>query len=162
MRQALNEISTDRSLAKRSKAAPSALPSREDVVAFIANASGKVGKREIAQAFDIRGGDRIWLKQMLKDLEAEGTVDRRRKGVTRPGQLPAVVLADIKGRDRDGELMAEPAEWDDEEYGPRPRSSSPCPASLARASPCPASATGHSSGSSRYRAASFTPIRAGS
>jgi ribonuclease R len=108
-------------LPKRSKAAPSALPSREDVIAFIANASGRVGKRQIAQAFDIRGGDRIWLKQMLKDLEAEGTVDRRRKSVHTSGQLPAVVLADIKTRDRDGELVAEPAEWDAEEFGPAPK-----------------------------------------
>ena len=108
-------------MAKRSKAAPSALPSREDVVAFIANASGKVGKREIAQAFNIRGGDRNWLKQMLKDLEAEGTVDRRRKSVHKSGQLPEVVLADIRSRDRDGELVAEPAEWDDEEFGAAPR-----------------------------------------
>lgn len=106
-------------LAKRQKPAGSKLPSREDIVAFIANASGKVGKREIAQAFDIKGGDRIWLKQMLKDLEIEGVVDRRRKTVHKAGQLPPAVLADIKTRDRDGELIAEPTEWD-EEHGPVP------------------------------------------
>jgi ribonuclease R len=106
-------------LAKRSKAAPS-LPSREDLVAFITNATGKVGKRDVAQAFGIKGGDRVWLKQMLKDLETEGVVDRRRKSMRRSGQLPNVVLADIKTRDRDGELLAEPAEWDPEE-GPLPK-----------------------------------------
>ena len=67
------------------------LPSREDLVAFIANAPGKVGKREIARAFNIQGGDRIWLKQMLKELETDGVVDRRRKGVSKAGQLPPVV-----------------------------------------------------------------------
>ena len=84
------------------------LPSREDLVAFIANAPGKVGKREIARAFNIQGGDRIWLKQMLKELEIDGVVDRRRKGVSKTGQLPPVVLADMTGRDRDGELIAIP------------------------------------------------------
>ncbi|HEX2136808.1 MAG TPA: ribonuclease R [Microvirga sp.] len=109
-------------MAKRSKSAPmAALPSREDLVAFISNAPGKVGKREIAAAFDVKGGDRIWLKQMLKDLEAEGVVDRRRKGLRMAERLPPVVLADIKTRDRDGELVAEPAEWNPDEQGPAPR-----------------------------------------
>jgi ribonuclease R len=107
-------------LARRPKPA-SALPSREDVVAFIAKTPGKVGKREIAQAFAIKGGDRIWLKQMLKDLEDDGVVDRRGKRVHKAGQLPNVVLADIKTRDRDGELIAEPAEWDADEDGAIPK-----------------------------------------
>src|SRR5918998_3420404 len=86
-------------LAKRSKAPhPAPLPSREDVVAFISGAQGKVGKREIAQEFNIKGGDRIWLKQMLKDLEIEGLVDRRGKTVHKAGQLPPVVLAGITPR----------------------------------------------------------------
>jgi len=114
--------STGRSLPKRFKpAVPTDFPSREDVVAFISNATGKVGKREIAAAFNIKGGDRIWLKQMLKDLEVEGLVDRRRKSVHKAGTLPAVVLADIKTRDRDGELVAEPAEWNADEDGETPR-----------------------------------------
>lgn len=107
-------------MAKRTKDSVSTLPSREDVVAFISNASGKVAKRDIAKAFNIKGGDRIWLKQMLKDLEIEGVVDRRRKVVHKAGQLPPVVLADITKRDRDGELIAVPTEWDAEEHGPIP------------------------------------------
>src|SRR5690606_24172768 len=37
------------------------------------------------------------------------------------GELPSVVVADITGRDEDGELIANPAEWDEEEHGPAPR-----------------------------------------
>ncbi|MEZ0170465.1 ribonuclease R [Microvirga sp. TS319] len=108
-------------MAKRSKiSSSSALPSREDLVAFIAKTPGKVGKREIAQAFNIKGGDRIWLKQMLKDLEVEGVVDRRGKRVHKAGQLPPMVMADIVKRDRDGELIAVPTEWDEEEHGAVP------------------------------------------
>jgi ribonuclease R len=97
------------------------LPSREELVAFVANAPGKVGKREIARAFNIQGGDRIWLKQMLKGLENEGVVDRRKKEIRKPGKLPHVVVADVKARDPDGELIAEPEEWEFEELGPAPK-----------------------------------------
>jgi ribonuclease R len=108
-------------LPKRSKADQSTdLPSREEVVAFITHAQGKVGKREIAQRFGIKGNDRIWLKQILKDLEIDGIVDRRGKTVHKAGQLPPVVLADITKRDRDGELIAVPTEWDEEEHGSIP------------------------------------------
>ena len=108
-------------MSKRSKADPSAsLPSREEVVSFITQAQGKVGKREIAQRFGIKGSDRIWLKQVLKDLEVEGVVDRRGKTVHKAGQLPPAVLADITRRDRDGELIAVPTEWDEEEHGSIP------------------------------------------
>jgi ribonuclease R len=107
-------------LARRPKDAAPALPSRDELVRFIAEAPGKVAKRDIAKAFDIKGNDRIWLKQTLKALEAEGVVDRRKKTLHRAGSLPNVVLADIKTRDRDGELVAEPAEWD-VDAGPVPK-----------------------------------------
>ncbi|WP_201831880.1 ribonuclease R [Microvirga zambiensis] len=106
-------------MTKRPKADP-ALPSREEVVSFITHAQGKVGKREIAQHFGIKGNDRIWLKQILKGLEVDGVVDRRGKSVHKAGQLPPVVLADITKRDRDGELIAVPTEWDEAEHGPIP------------------------------------------
>ena len=57
---------------------------------------------------------------MLKDLEVDGVVDRRGKSVHKAGQLPPVVLADITKRDRDGELIADPTEWDEAEHGPIP------------------------------------------
>ena len=106
---------------KRSNSAASALPSREQVLDFIANATGKVGKREIARAFGIQGGYRIWLKQMLGDLADEGVIDRRRKNVHKAGTLPSVVVADIRSRDRDGEVLAEVEEWDTAEQGPAPK-----------------------------------------
>ncbi len=97
------------------------LPSREDLIAFIKGQTGKVGKREIARAFGIGGGDRIWLKQVLKDLENEGVIDRKRKAISQAGRLAPVVLADITGRDEDGELIAVPAEWDEADLSEPPR-----------------------------------------
>ncbi len=99
-----------------------ALPSREEILAFVGREQrpAKIGKREIARAFGIKGGDRIALKNLLRELEAEGAIERRRKQLHKPGQLPSVVLAEIAGRDNDGELIAAPLEWDAAQ-GPAPK-----------------------------------------
>jgi len=119
-------------LSKSHDPKPKALPSREDILAYIARersaalkagrpAPAKITKRDIAKAFDIKGQqERIALKALLKDMESDGAVERRHKVLHRPGQLPGVVLADISTRDKDGEFIAKPAEWD-EEHGPIPR-----------------------------------------
>ncbi|HZP18734.1 MAG TPA: ribonuclease R [Bauldia sp.] len=95
----------------RSRKSPRALPSREEVLAFIAEHPGQAGKREIARAFGVSGGDRIGLKALLKDLAADGLVERDRKRLKRPADLPSVAVLVVTGRDRDGELLAAPAEW---------------------------------------------------
>lgn len=116
----------NRSRAERRAATPDLadehLPTKEQILAFIAESPGKVGKREIARAFGIGGGQRIWLKRMLKDLEEDGEIDRRHKTLNRAGGLPPVVVADIVSRDSDGELIATPTEWDDADGAhPAPR-----------------------------------------
>ena len=98
-----------------------ALPSREDLLAFIGKEAGNVGTREIARAFGLKNADRAALKQMLRDLADEGAIEKRRKKLHRAGTLPDVVLADISGRDADGELIAVPAEWDEGAHGEPPR-----------------------------------------
>ncbi len=108
------------------------LPSREEILAFIARERAaaqeegrklpdKIGKREIARAFGLKGADKIPLKRILKELEAEGAVEKRGRTLHKKGQLPTVVLADITGRDADGELIARPVEWNEEENGATPR-----------------------------------------
>ena len=103
---------------KRARKAPP-LPSPKEVADFVASAVGKIGKREIARAFGVAPGERPELKRMIKDLEADGTLEKRGRGVTRPGQLPAVFPANIVARDQDGELVAEPLDW--KGNGPAPR-----------------------------------------
>ena len=112
------------------RAAP--LPSREDILAFIARERdvavragsaqpAKIGKREIARAFGLDAEGKMALKRLLRELETEGAVARKRSSLTSPGVLPPVVLADITGRTRDGELTAEPVEWDAPTHGKAPR-----------------------------------------
>ena len=104
-----------------------ALPSREELIAFIGGAPApngerapaRVTKRDIARAFGVKGEAKAELKLLIKDLQAEGAVARGRKALTVQGRLPSLVVADIAERDRDGELIARPAEWSEE--GPAPR-----------------------------------------
>lgn len=101
------------------KTAP--FPSKEDVLAFIAQEAGNVGTREIARAFGLKNADRAELKQMLRDLAEDGKIEKRRKKLHHAGELPEVVLCDITARDPDGELIAVPTEWDEEAHGVPPK-----------------------------------------
>jgi ribonuclease R len=108
-------------LARRSKdKTKPALPSREALLEFIAEHSGKAGKRDIARAFDVSGGDKIALKRMLRELADEGLIESRRKHIHRPGDLPSVVMLSVEGIDDEGEPIGVPIEWD-EEWGSAPR-----------------------------------------
>ena len=98
------------------------IPSKDELIAFIGQQqAGKVGTREIARAFGLKNADRAALKHMLRELADNGVIERRRKKLHRPGSLPHVLMADITGRDRDGELMAVPTEWDEEAHGAPPK-----------------------------------------
>ncbi|MES5484773.1 ribonuclease R [Bradyrhizobium sp. INPA03-11B] len=96
-------------------------PGRDAIVAFIRANPGKVGTREIAREFGLKNADRIELKRILGELADDGTVAKRGRKIHEPAALPPTVLADITGRDSDGELIAMPAEWDSEENGTAPK-----------------------------------------
>ncbi|HKY87971.1 MAG TPA: ribonuclease R, partial [Pseudorhodoplanes sp.] len=104
-------------MAKHKTKQSSALPSKEALLSFIRERSGKVGTREIVRAFGLKNAARAELKRMLRDLADTGAVETRRKKLHQPGALPPVTLADVTGRDQDGELIAVPAEWDEQEHG---------------------------------------------
>ena len=101
------------------KARSSPFPTKEQVLTFIKESSEPVGKREIARAFRIKGSDRIQLKALLKDLQAEGKLDRQpARRLTDPGRLPGVMVIEVAGLDEDGELLARPAVWDSDQPDP--------------------------------------------
>jgi ribonuclease R len=96
-------------------------PERDAIVAFIRAQPGEVGTREIARQFGLKNADRAALKRILRELADEGTIQKRGKTIREPAALPATVMADITGRDSDGELIATPAEWDEVESGEPPK-----------------------------------------
>jgi ribonuclease R len=53
-------------------------------------------------------------------LADDGHIERQRKRLHHAGTLPSVVLADVTGRDVDGELLARPTEWDEQARGAPP------------------------------------------
>ena len=74
----------------------------------------KAGTREIAREFGLKNADRVELKQILRDLADDGTIVKRGRKLRQPETLPPTLMADITGRDSDGELIATPTEWDEE------------------------------------------------
>ncbi|TJV99011.1 MAG: ribonuclease R [Mesorhizobium sp.] len=85
-------------------------PSRDEILRYIAENPDRSGKRDIAKAFALRGEDRIWLKDILRDLQDEGLLSKERKRLARVGALAHVAVLDIFGRDADGVLLAHPTE----------------------------------------------------
>ncbi|UCH74320.1 MAG: ribonuclease R [Rhodospirillales bacterium] len=91
----------------KSKATPR--PTRDQIISFIEDSPSPVGKREIARAFRLTGADRIWLKGMLKELAAEGRIERgRKRRVAKPGALPEVAVIQVDRIDADGEVICRP------------------------------------------------------
>jgi hypothetical protein len=87
----------------------SGFPTTDAIVAFIRTNPGKVGTREIAREFGLKNAERAELKRILRELADKGTISKRGKEISEPDILPATLLADITGRDGDGELIAIPA-----------------------------------------------------
>ena len=107
-------------MAEENQKKPAAFPSRDEILAFIRNSPVPVGKREIAREFRLRGDDRIALKELLRDLESEGAVERdRARRLAPPAALPAVGVLEVVEIDTDGEVLARPVAWTSDEPPPK-------------------------------------------
>ncbi|SIO50616.1 ribonuclease R [Rhodovulum sp. ES.010] len=95
------------------------IPSKTEILDWIAENPGQTSKRDIAKAFGIKGADRIDLKRVLKQLEDEGHLEKRRKTYRDPEKLPPVTVLQVLAPDANGDLYAKPLEWHGE--GPEPR-----------------------------------------
>lgn len=103
---------------KRPKITP--VPSKQEVLEFIRSQTGRVGKREVARAFNLKGADKIGLKAILKELEHGGDIQRgAHRRFARPGALPEVAVVEIIGTDPDGELIGRPVAWEEDGRPPR-------------------------------------------
>ncbi len=94
------------------------LPSKDEILAWIADNPSQTSKREIAKAFGIKGADRIDLKRILKTLEEDGHLEKRRRTYRDPDKLPPVSVLQVAEPTPDGDLFARPLEWQGE--GPEP------------------------------------------
>ncbi|BDY14279.1 ribonuclease R [Sulfitobacter pontiacus] len=107
----------------------SKIPSKPEILDWIAENPTLTAKRDIAKAFGIKGAARIDLKRVLKELEAEGHLEKRKRSYQDPDRLPPVSVLQVTGPDKDGDLFAKPMEWQGEGVEPvvlvMPRASDP-------------------------------------
>ncbi|MCU4651689.1 ribonuclease R [Roseibacterium sp. SDUM158016] len=95
------------------------LPTKEQILDWIAANPTTTSKRDIARAFNVKGAARIDLKRILKDLEDGGHLEKRRKTYRDPDRLPPVSVLQVLAPDDLGDLFCRPLEWLGE--GPEPR-----------------------------------------
>ncbi|MCP1469837.1 ribonuclease R [Sphingobium sp. OAS761] len=99
---------------KTAKVRPAGLPTREQVMEFIAGSDQPAGKREIARAFGLKGQEKIALKALLKDMADEGLVDiGPARAFHKMGGVPKVTVLRIVDVD-DTTLIATPERWEAE------------------------------------------------
>jgi ribonuclease R len=96
------------------------MPTPQQVLDFIQSSDSPAGKREIAKAFGLKGQEKIKLKALLKDMAEDGLIDGKKSAFHRMGGVPKVTTLKIVDVD-DGELIAEPDNWDPEAPGKPPR-----------------------------------------
>ena len=95
------------------------IPSKSEILDWIAEHPTKAAKRDIAKAFGIKGAARIDLKRVLRELEDEGKLQKRKSSYRDANALPPVSVLEITGPDSDGDLFARPLEWAGEGDAPR-------------------------------------------
>ena len=96
------------------------LPSREQVLKFIAEADEPAGKREIARAFGLKGQEKIQLKALLRDMADEGLIDGNRTAFHRMGGVPRVTVLRVVSIE-EGEAITIPDSWQPDDASPPPR-----------------------------------------
>ncbi|MFD2741224.1 ribonuclease R [Sulfitobacter aestuarii] len=107
----------------------SKIPSKAEILEWVTQNPTLTAKRDIAKAFGIKGAARIDLKRLLKELEAEGHLEKRKRSYQDPDRLPPVSVLLVTGPDGNGDLFAKPLEWHGEGVEPvvlvLPRASDP-------------------------------------
>jgi len=101
---------------------PAGLPSRKQILDFIASSDQPAGKREIARAFGLSGQDKIELKRLLKDMADEGLIDSSPgRAFHQAGGVPKVTVLRVAAVDDGGAVWAVPEQWHAETPPPRLR-----------------------------------------
>src|ERR1044072_4737841 len=88
------------------------LPSRKQILDFIATSDQPAGKREIARAFGLSGQAKIDLKRLLNDMADEGLIARPRgPAFPRAGGVPRVTVPRVPRVDDGAPFFAPPEQW---------------------------------------------------
>jgi ribonuclease R len=102
------------------RATRAGLPTRQQILDFIASSDQPPGKREIARAFGLSAQDKIALKALLRDMADEGLIDSSPgRAFHQAGGVPKVTVLRVTDVDDSGQAWAVPERW--EAAAPEPR-----------------------------------------
>ncbi len=88
------------------------LPSRQQIMDFIAASDQPAGKREIAKAFGLAAQEKIALKALLRDMADEGLIDiGPGRAFHKMGGVPRVTVLRVVAAE-DGQVLAVPERWE--------------------------------------------------
>ena len=90
------------------------IPSRQEILDWLSEHPGASSKRDIAKAFGIKGPQKVELKRILKQMEDEGLLAKRRRSYHDAAGLPPVTVLQILRADSQGDLWARAPEWSGE------------------------------------------------
>jgi ribonuclease R len=95
------------------------IPTKGAILQWIAENPAHTAKRDIAKAFGVKGAARIDLKRLLRELEDEGHLTKRKRSFEDPNRLPPVSILKPAGTDADGDVFLAPADWKGDAPEPR-------------------------------------------
>src|SRR3954470_23712122 len=105
--RAAGEARPARTPRNQSGTRPTGLPSRKQILDFIASSDQPAGKREIARAFGLSGQAKIDLKRLLKDMADEGLIDSSPgRAFHQAGGVPKVTVLRVVQVDDSGQVYA--------------------------------------------------------
>lgn len=98
-------------------------PDKNQILRLLEETGTALTKRDLCTSFKIKGeAQRIVLKNMLREMEEDGLLIREDgKSYKIANALPTVCVIEIIEIDIDGDLLATPAEWQEDIQGPPPR-----------------------------------------
>ncbi len=103
----------------RSRAQQLGLPDKQTLLTYIRSREDSVTRRDIAREFGLRGAQRAELRTLLRELEDEGEIERgANRRVRLAGTLPSVTVIEVTDQTVDGELLARPSRWSDDQPPP--------------------------------------------
>lgn len=106
---------------KKTEKKTHAVPTMDELMAYLQTQSAPVHKRDVARAFGVKGSDKVVLKSMFKELRQQGKIQVGRGGrkIGLTDALPSRVVVEITGLDSMGDLMARPLDWDESKPMPQ-------------------------------------------
>jgi ribonuclease R len=87
----------------------------ESLLDFLRSLDGPITRRELMDAFRVKGGNRTSFRRLLKQLEDSGAISidsSKRVRLGTPRVLPKVTVVEVTGTDMDGEPQGRPVKWE--------------------------------------------------